>query len=226
MSQELSRSNQCRQLFGYTFYESLRAAAAAAVSVLMMSLPVKGMCTSAVTDCITLNCLIGLNLQLCYWDTSWAALWGKGALHGHAVLEESQCRALFPGIIQHSLEQSLVAICKAPLLAVGGWVLPALTPAPCACAHTGCEGTIRSVIFNSNKAVDLIQSRVQTSENFRTWTWPLNQSFKPCSLAPALWNMDAIKWTATALKFMGIRWLSWIAKLWQRGILLNWHCKD
>lgn len=119
MSQELSRSNQCRQVLGYTFYESLRAAAAA-VSVLVMSLPVKGMCTSAMTDCIILNCLIGLNVQLCYWETSWAALWGKGALYGHAVLEESQCRALFPRITQHSLEQSLVAICKALLLAVGG----------------------------------------------------------------------------------------------------------
>lgn len=70
MSQELSRSNQCRQLLGYTFYEGLRAAAAA-VSVLVMSLHVKGMCTSAMTDCITLNCLIALNLQLC-----------SGKLHG------------------------------------------------------------------------------------------------------------------------------------------------
>lgn len=103
MSQELSRSNQCTQLPGYTFYESMRAAAAA-VSVLVMSLHVKGMFTSAVTDCITINCLIGLNLQLCYWETLWAALWGKGALYGHAFLEEGQCRALFPGIRQHSLE--------------------------------------------------------------------------------------------------------------------------
>lgn len=95
------------------------------------------------------------------------SLWGKEALYGHAVLEESQCRALLPWIIQHSLEQSLVAICKALLLAVGGWVLLALTPAPCACAHTGCEGTVRSVISNSNKTVNLIQSWVQTSEKLQ-----------------------------------------------------------
>lgn len=64
--QEVSRTNHCRQLLGYTFYQSLRAAAAT-VSVLVILLHAKGMCTSVMTDCITLSCLTGLNLQVCYW---------------------------------------------------------------------------------------------------------------------------------------------------------------
>lgn len=84
-SQELSRMNHCRQLLGYTFYQSLRAAAAA-VSVLVISLHAEGMWTSAMTDCITHNCLTGLNLQVCYQDTSWAAMWREGGSCDHVVV--------------------------------------------------------------------------------------------------------------------------------------------
>lgn len=84
MSQELSDTNHCRQLLGYALYQSLRAASA--VSVMVISLHAEGMWTSAVTECITLYCLTGLNLQVCNWETSWAAVCGEGGSYDYVVV--------------------------------------------------------------------------------------------------------------------------------------------
>lgn len=116
MSQELSDTNHCRQ---QPLYQSLRAAAA--VSVMVISLHAEGMWTSAMTECITLYCLTGLNLQVCNWETSWAAVWGEGGSYDHVVVSWKRASAeLFLRIIQHSLEESLLPVCKALLLATQG----------------------------------------------------------------------------------------------------------
>lgn len=82
------------------------------------------------------------------------------------VLKENQHGVLFLRMTQHSLEESMLPICKALLLATQGWLLLTLA-CWCFCTlsvHQGRDRVICHVsISNSNEAVDLIQSWVQTN---------------------------------------------------------------
>lgn len=138
-SQELRRSNQCRQLLGCTFHEGLRAAA---VSVLM-SLHVKGMCIPALIACITLKLL----------DRPKPAALLLGNFLGCSVGEGGSLWSGSPG---REPVQSFVSWDHTAFLAakLGGHLQsPALAPTPAPCAHTGS-----SVTFNSYRAANLIQS--------------------------------------------------------------------